>query len=59
MNEYTILLLGIVVWLAWILYRVTRSVAKSKEALKAFEQRTQLQPIDESTEEKDRFDIVA
>jgi len=59
MNEYTILLVGIVLWLSWILYRVTRSIAKSKEALRAYETRTELEPLVEDLDEKDRFDIVA
>ncbi len=59
MNEYTILLVGIVLWLAWILYRVTRSIAQSKKALRAFETRSDLEPLVEQREEKDSFDIVA
>ena len=59
MSEYIILLLGISIWLTWLLYRVSRSAAKSRQTLRAFEQKTHLESIVEDQNEQDDLDNVA
>ena len=59
MSEYIILLIGISIWLTWLLYRVSRSAAKSRQTLRAFEQKAHLEPIVEEQNEQDDLDNVA
>ena len=64
MNEYTVLLFGICLWLLWILNRVSKyakennKVKSTLEAIAKQETDVEMDPsLDD--QDKDRFDVVA
>ena len=59
MNEYTILLLGLIFWLSWIIFRVGVSLKSLQRAETKIDTNYDVEILDESDEREDTLDIVA
>ena len=59
MNEYTILLLGLIFWLSWITFRVGISLKALQNLGTTIEANHDAETLDESNESDDNLDIVA